>query len=185
MMSGKYSERNFPLKASNVNDSPLSSIMDLVLVHQCSASPVSMYLVKANLFSAGHVFASKILSRSFSHWSAVSGLVFPLNFTGWCFRKSSRLHSLIGGRGFRPNTGAVALFLPTGEGSPYAAYVHPRQSHVPVVAQAMLPVAASLPHDAASSLCFAASWEPPSPLLPWRYRASQPGTITKSYEEVP
>jgi len=84
--------------------------MDLVLVHQCSASPVTMYTVKANLFSAGHVFASKILSRSFSHWSGASGLVFPLNFTGWCFKKSSRLHSLTGGRGSGPNTRAAALF---------------------------------------------------------------------------
>jgi len=110
MLSGKYSERNFPLKASYVTGSPLSSMMDLVLVHQCSASPVSMYTVKANLFSAGHVFASKILSRSFSHWSAASGLVFQLNFTGWCFRKSSRLYSLTGGHGSGPNTGAVTLF---------------------------------------------------------------------------
>jgi len=69
-----------------------------------------MYIVKANLFSVGHLFASKILSRSFSHWSAASGLVFPLNFTGWCFRKSSRLHYLTGGRGSGPNIGAVALF---------------------------------------------------------------------------
>jgi len=110
MLFGKYSERNFPLKASYVTSSPLSSMMDLVLVHQCSASPVSMYTLKANLFFAGHVFASKILSRSFSHWFGASGLIFPLNFTGWCFRKSFRLHSLTGGRGFGPNTGAIALF---------------------------------------------------------------------------
>ena len=43
--------------------------------------------MKANLFSAGHVFAPKILSRSFSHWSAASGLVFALNFTGMVFQE--------------------------------------------------------------------------------------------------
>jgi len=58
-----------------------------------------MYTVKANLLPARHMFASYILSKSFNHWSATSGLVFLLNFTGWCFRKSSILHSLIGDRG--------------------------------------------------------------------------------------
>ena len=64
---GKYSERNFPLKASQVTGSSLSSMMDFMLIHQFSASPVSMYIAKANLFSAGHIFTSKILSISFSH----------------------------------------------------------------------------------------------------------------------
>jgi len=49
-------------------------------------------------------------SRSFNHWSAASGLVLPSNFAGWCFRKSSKLHSLTVGRGSGPNIGAVALF---------------------------------------------------------------------------
>ena len=49
-------------------------------------------------------------SRSFSHWSAASGLVFPSNFIGWCFRKSSILHPLTAGRGSRPKVGAVVLF---------------------------------------------------------------------------
>jgi len=88
----------------------------LVLVHQCSASAVSMYIVTANLFSAEHVFASKILSRSFSHWSAASGLVFPLHFTGWCFRKSYGLYSLTGGGGCGLNTGAVAFLFQLAEG---------------------------------------------------------------------
>jgi len=80
----------------------LASLLHDGFFHQCSASPVSMYIVKANMFSAGHVFASKVLSKSFSHWSAASGLAFPLKFTGWCFRKSSKLHSLTIGRGSGP-----------------------------------------------------------------------------------
>jgi len=110
MLSGKYSERNFPLNASHVTDSSRSSMMDSMLIHQCSTSSVSMYIVKANLFSARHIFASKILSRSFSHCFAASGLVFPLNFTEWCFRKSSKLHSLAAGHGSGPKAGAAARF---------------------------------------------------------------------------
>ena len=109
-LSEKYSERNFPLKASQVTGSSCSSMMDFTLIHQCFASPVSIYTVKANLFSAGHIFASNFLARSFSHWSAASGLVFRLNFLGWCFRKSSKLHSLTAGRGSGPKVGATALF---------------------------------------------------------------------------
>ena len=66
-LSGKYSERNFLLKTSQVTGSCLSSMMDFILIHQCSASPVSMYTVKANLLSSGHILASKILSMSFNH----------------------------------------------------------------------------------------------------------------------
>jgi len=84
--------------------------MDFMHIHQCSASPMSMYTTKDSRFSAGHIFASKILSMFFSHWSAASGLVLPPNFVGWCFRKSSKLHSLTVGRGSGPNTGAPALF---------------------------------------------------------------------------
>jgi len=71
---------------------------------------VSIYTVNASRLSAGHIFASKILSMSFSHWSAASGPILLPNFVGWCFRKSSRLHSLTQGRGSGPNTGAAALF---------------------------------------------------------------------------
>jgi len=109
-LSGKYSERNFPLNASQVIGSSRSFMMDFMLIHQCSASLMSMYTVKSNLFSAGHIFASKILSRFFSHWSVASGLVFPLNFIEWCFKKSSKLHSLTVGHGSGPNTGAATLF---------------------------------------------------------------------------
>jgi len=97
--SVKYLERNFLLKASQVTDFCLSSIMDFMLIHQCSASPVSMYTKKANLFSFGHIFASNILSISFKHWSTTSGLVLSLSFTGWCFKKSFKLHSRGGGHG--------------------------------------------------------------------------------------
>jgi len=58
MLSGKYSERNLSLKASHDTGSSLSSRMDQVLLHQCSASPVSIYTENTNLFSAGHNFAS-------------------------------------------------------------------------------------------------------------------------------
>jgi len=98
------------MNASKVTISPRSSMIDFVLIHQCSASPVSMYTVKANLFSTGHIFASKILSMLFSHWSAALGLVLPPNFVGWCFKKSSKLHSLTVGRGSGPKAGAAALF---------------------------------------------------------------------------
>jgi len=109
-LSRKYLERNFPLKVSQVTSSPLSSIMDFMLIHQCSASSVNMYTANASLFSARHIYASNILSRSFSHCSTTSGLVLSLNFTGWCFRKSFRLHSLTAGRGLRPKTCATVLF---------------------------------------------------------------------------
>ena len=39
-----------------------------------------------------------------------SRLVFPSNFVGWCFKKSSRLHFLTVGRGSGPKVGVVALF---------------------------------------------------------------------------
>jgi len=93
-----------------VTGSCLSSMMDFMVIHQCLASPVSMYTANANLLSSGHILASNILSRSFSHWSATSGLVLPPNFTRWCFRKSSRLHSLTVGRGSGPKAGATTLF---------------------------------------------------------------------------
>ena len=109
-LSGKYSERNFLLKTSQVIGSYLSSMMDFALIHQCSTSPVSMYTAKVNLLSLGHILASNILSMSFSHWSVTSGLVFSLNFTRWCFRKCSGLHSRWRGLGSGPWTGVAALF---------------------------------------------------------------------------
>jgi len=164
--------------------------MDLVLVHQCSASAVSMYIVTANLFSAEHVFASKILSRSFSHCVRAR---LPVALHGMVFQEVLRTLLPNWWWWLRAKHRGSRLSLPAGGGPPYAAYVHPRQPHVqppsaaslPTVAQATPPVAASLPHVVALSLCFAASWQPPSPLLPWRYRASHLGTIVKSYEEVP
>jgi len=58
MLSGKYFDRNLSLKISHDTGYSLSSKMDLVLLHQCSASPVSMYTENTNLFSTGHIFAS-------------------------------------------------------------------------------------------------------------------------------
>jgi len=58
MLSGKYSDRNLSLKVSHDTGSSLSPRMDLVLLHQCFAFPVSMYTENANLFSAGHIFTS-------------------------------------------------------------------------------------------------------------------------------
>jgi len=78
----KVFREKLPLKASQVIGSSRSSMMDFMLIHQCFASPIRIYTVKANLFSARHIFASNILSKSFSHWSVASGLVFPSNFKG-------------------------------------------------------------------------------------------------------
>ena len=69
-LSAKYSERNFPLKASHGTGSSLSSMMDFMLIHQCSASLVSMYTAKVSMLSTGHIYASKILFISVSPWSA-------------------------------------------------------------------------------------------------------------------
>jgi len=171
-LSGKYSERNFLLNTSQVTASYLSSIMDFIQTHQCSASPVSIYTTKATLLSSWHILASNILSRSFNHWSAASRLVLPPNFTGWCFRKSSRIHSLTVGRGSGPKAGQLPCFPPVDEGPPYAACEHPQQPPwQPPSAASPVAAVLTLPPVVASMLHVVASKEIVNPNFPYLERA--------------
>ena len=77
----------------------LSSSIIFMIDHQWTTSLASKYLEYASLLSAGHLLASKIRSISRIHWSASSRVVLPSKRDGWCWRKSSKLHSCTRGGG--------------------------------------------------------------------------------------